>query len=67
MFGFSPVTFSFDRSRWEWGRGGREEEEEGEGLGARSKARDGKTNTAVAGLLCRGQGALMNPPILQLR
>lgn len=22
VFGFSGVTFSFDRSRWEWGRGG---------------------------------------------
>lgn len=63
VFGFSPVTFSFDRSRWEWGRGGREEEEEGEGRGAQSStATDGNTNTAAADLLYWGQGALMEPP-----
>lgn len=63
VFGFSPVTFSFDRSRWEWGRGGREEEEEGEGRGAQSSdATDGNTNAAAAGLLYWGQGALMEPP-----
>lgn len=63
VFGFSPVTFSFDRSRWEWGRGGREEVEEGEGRGAQSStATEGNTNTAAAGLLYWGQGALMEPP-----
>lgn len=63
VFGFSPVTFSFDRSRWEWGRGGRGEEEEGEGRGAQSAATESDTNTAAeAGLRGWGQGALMAPP-----